>query len=122
MLFRSTAPPEEVDGLIRRLRDRLKAMFTELTRQGQHGVYSNRASEQLRTQLTALQEILNPPVGLSYQLLTRHAAHTASLQQSLDVAVKLAGTEQDFDGTAMLPYLSAMADLLDQLAGSPTER
>lgn len=119
---RDTDPPANAELLISRLQAQARMILIDLNRQYPHGPYSNRANEQVRVQLTAIRDILNPPVGLNYLLLTMSAQHTASLQRALDTAISLTGDDQAIANGALLPVLAELADLLAYFAGSAAER
>jgi len=111
--------PSTSADLLNRLAARSQLIFSECNRMGEHGVYSRRSSQNIGTQLTAIKEILNDPVGFNHILIELDAHKAKVFNETLDKAIRLipaTGAMNEADSSRLLLLVSAVSHQLEDLA------
>ena len=86
---------------------------------GEHGVYSRRSPQNIGTQLMAIKDILNEPVGFNHILIELDADKAKIFNKTLDEAIRLIpanGAMNEADSSRLLLLVSAVSHQLEDLA------
>lgn len=114
----ASRPSSSADLLIR-LASRSQLIFSECNRMGEHGVYSRRSPQNIGTQLMAIKDILNEPVGFNHILIELDADKAKIFNKTLDEAIRLIpanGAMNEADSSRLLLLVSAVSHQLEDLA------